>query len=182
MLPTMRQQLQAMQRRMDETVVPALPADAKFAREQAAFIVTTLKWILDTHEQQYRYEVIENLEFRRTLRDMVLAADHALDQPRLFDEIRAALAESGPSAADAAIPVATIIDQNRRLKQLAATLYAEVSERVGARDNPTRKAFARAALRQGEREIAYYRMTGFVALGNDLATVLAEQSRDAIES
>jgi hypothetical protein len=58
MVPTVTQQLRSMRRRFCDTILPALPPDAEFAREQANLMLATFDWLLDTHEHEYRYQVV----------------------------------------------------------------------------------------------------------------------------
>jgi len=174
MIPTVSQQLQAIKRRIEETIIPELPENAKFAREQAAFIVISLDWLLDINEHQYRYEVVENMEYRQLLADMIdrSKGEIADDSIQL---IRRSLLEPKPPQQDAIIPLQTVIEQNRKLKKLAAELFTMFSKQNGSHANPARDLFARVALRQGRRELAFFSRTGYVEVGNTLGMELGHQ-------
>jgi hypothetical protein len=169
MLPAVPELLQALRTRMAETIVPALPADAVFAQEQAGLMLATLDWLIDVQAYQYQYEVVENGDYLG-----------------LLGGLREVLGDvDGGQAADDEVPVApaAIVDldglreSNRRLKARAGELYAQ----IGAAGRPdqadqARRRLADVARRQERRERAFYRMTGFPVDAEDLGTVLSDQS------
>jgi hypothetical protein len=175
MIPTIAQQLQAIKVRMEETIVPELPAEAKFAREQASFIVTTLDWLLATHEHAYRYEVVENDTYRKLIASMLDRVAGSEVDAVLLADARTALQESGPSPDEAVIPLRVVLAQNRRLKQAAMALYSAQTERHGSTSNPMRDLLATVALSQGQRELSFFRKTGWVKSDDDLGAVLGER-------
>lgn len=59
MIPTVSQQIFAIRNSMAKTVIPALSPNEKFAAEQANLIVASLDWLLDAHESEHRYEMVE---------------------------------------------------------------------------------------------------------------------------
>ncbi len=173
MIPTVAQQLQSIQLRLTETIIPALPTDARFAQEQAGLIVATLDWMLDTQEYQYRYEVVENVQYRRLLAEFAEGDENQLAIADALPEVRDTLSEPGPSPQDAAMALGDLADQNRRLKDLTrrvfTTLLAVPSSEPAQR---ARVLLAEVARRQGERELAWFRMTGFPQAPGEIAAVL----------
>jgi len=169
MLPAVPELLQALKTRMAETIVPALPADAVFAQEQAGLMLATLDWLVDVQAHQYQYEVVENGDYLR-----------------LLDELREVLGDAGSGRGaddEEPVPSAPLVDldglreRNRRLKAVAGRLYA----RIGAQGSPeqadrARRRLADVARRQERRERAFYRMTGFPVEAEDLGTVLRDQA------
>ncbi|WP_037140333.1 hypothetical protein [Rhodococcoides fascians] len=154
MIPTVTQQLQALRRRVSETLMPALPETAKFANEQAKLVVSTIDFLIDTHEHEYRYEVLENIEYRQLVASLTA---HKADASA--EEI---LGERGPAPSDAAIKLERIVDQNRRLKDTARRLDAEAS--VNPESDSAVQAnslVAELAQRQVARELSWYRLSGF---------------------
>ncbi|MGW0891165.1 hypothetical protein [Saccharopolyspora sp. NPDC002578] len=153
MVPTVTQQLRSMRRRFCDTILPALPADADFAREQANLMLATFDWLLDTHEHEYRYQVVENHEYRALL--AALSALTGGDR----SQVDTCLAEPGPARDEASVPLADLAGQNRRLKEHAMSLASALLDGPGP--SAARTLLANAARAQGDRELAYYRSTGF---------------------
>jgi hypothetical protein len=174
MIPTISQQLKAIKVRIEESIIPELPLESKFAREQASFIVTTLDWLLDTHKHAYRYEVVENVEYRNLIAAMLrrnIAADAEVPLVAAAKEV---IQEKGPLPDEASIPLDDVLEQNRRLKQAAMALYAALSARFGSTDNPMRDLLAAVSMSQAKREVAFFSKTGWVQPGDDLGVLLAE--------
>ncbi|GLZ48144.1 hypothetical protein Acsp06_43290 [Actinomycetospora sp. NBRC 106375] len=161
MIPTVTQQLRAMRVRLEETVVPALRDDAGFAREQALLMMATLDWLTDTHEHEYRYQVTENAEYRAVVRE--LASDDA--------EARTVLDRPAPSPADVAVPLADVAEQNRLLKDIVARAHAAAVQDPATRGR-AHDLVAAVARRQRDRELSWYRMTGFPGARSGIADVL----------
>ena len=67
MMPTVTQTLSTMRLTLEQTVLPALPADGAFVQEQVGLMMATLDWLVDVHESEYRYELTENEEYRAFL-------------------------------------------------------------------------------------------------------------------
>lgn len=174
MIPTVTQQLQALYRRLAETVLPAIPADEEFAQEQGQLILATLNWLMDTHEYEYRYEVVENTEYRSLLSELVHL--DGLDE-QLRAEARANLAEAGPREDEAATPLPDLADQSRRFKRLAVNAASDLLANSGAGAEAARPLVARAARIQGMRELAFFRTTGFSPENRELrAELRSDQS------
>jgi hypothetical protein len=182
MLPSIAQQLRSVRDRFAETILPVLPADAEFAHEQANLIAATLDWLLDTHEHEYRYEVVENAEYRRLLTDLMRIRSSSADQDTAStDEARSALSDRGPASDEAAIPLRELAAQNKNLKDVAGRLAAAMmasGDSVAA--GSVRSLISALARRQGEREAAFYRMTGFPQDTRDLSAVLDREEHRAI--
>ncbi|MCU1691585.1 MAG: hypothetical protein JWM64_676 [Frankiales bacterium] len=155
MTPTVTQQLEAMRTTMERVVLPALPADAKFALEGAALVHATLNWLVDVHESEFRYELDEAADYRRLLGQ--LAELGAVD---------AALLAEAPAGADG--DLGAVRAQSRRLKEAAVTAALDVG---GA----ARGLLLDVADRQSAREQAWFRMTGFTSTdkAGGIAEVLA---------
>lgn len=166
MIPTVTQQLRAMRIRLEETVVPALPDEAGFAREQALLMMATLDWVIDTHEHEYRYQVVENHEYRR------LVAALGPGDPALAD----LLARPAPSPGDVAVPLAEIAEQNRLLKEFVADTRESSAEDPAERER-SHDLLTGVARRQRDRELAWYRMTGFPGAQAGIAEVLDSAPR-----
>jgi len=174
MNPTITQQLQSLKTRMEESVVPELPVEAKFAREQASFIVTTLNWLIETHPHAYRYEVVENVRYRMLIQDMLALECSAESDAELTSRCRAALSEAGPKPDEASIPMNDVLLQNRRLKEAALDLYSQWSSRFGTSKNPARSLLKEVSLKQGRLEVAFFKQTGWVTTNDSLGALLAE--------
>lgn len=170
MVPTITQQLEAMRHRFAQTIVPALSPAAEFAQEQAKLMLATFDWLLDTHEYEYRYVVVENNEYRRLLSDLAGALGDTGAPQRLRDEVRACLAEQGPAPQEAIAPLPQLAEQTRRFKQLAMSVAAALQE--GAKANAVRALVADCARAQGKRELAFFRKTGFPRDAQDLRSEL----------
>lgn len=144
MMPSVTQTLAAMRLTVEQTIVPALPADHAFAQEQAGLIMATLDWLVDVHESEYGIELADNEDLRACLTDL----------GRTVDPL--------PPAGD----FAALREQTRAFKVLAA-------EAVADGDAAARERVLQAAERQGRREQAWFRMTGFPEdVPGDIATVL----------
>jgi hypothetical protein len=156
MFPTVTQHLQSLRVRLNETIVPELPADARFAREQALLISATLDFLIDNHEHEYRYQVIENLEYRQLL--SLLSSE---DVEGMTDA-RALLDEPGPEPQDAQLHLSELAEQNRRLKEITQVVYAAVTaDPASDRAVQARQLLADIGQRQVKRELSWYRLTGF---------------------
>jgi hypothetical protein len=173
MVPTVTQQLRALSATLTKGVIPALDPDDAFAAEQAGLMLATLNWILDVHESEYPYEVVENGEYRALLQRLAELPVGLWDS-ELETALKAAGGELPP--ADAEPPsLAALRGQTRRFKELAerayATLAAGAAPDVAAR---ARELMLDAARHQSRREQSWFRMTGFpVDVEGDIATVLA---------
>lgn len=150
MIPTVTQQLEAMRDTMARFVLPSIPAEDRFATEQATLILGSINWMIDVNESQAAYELQEQAD-QHTLAEGLLAL--GLDG---VDALAALKAELSARPAVTA-PLSELREHNRALKALsAATLEA-------AHGEAAKKAvalFRVAAERQVAREQAYGRMTG----------------------
>lgn len=175
MVPTVTQQLLSLHRRLADTILPALPPDEEFAREQGRLMLATLNWLLDTHEYEYRYEVVENTDYRHLLSSLVNLGRSEVDE-HLRAEIRTILAEAGLAEDEARTPLAELADQTRQLKQLAARLASVLLS--GSDAEATQSLLGHAARVQEKRELAFYRMTGFSQEARELRSVLGRVRSD----
>lgn len=174
MIPTIAQQLTSLKLRMEETIIPEIPQESKFAREQARFIVTTLEWLLDTHQHEYRYEVLENVEYRKLLGAVLEESTGCHVEEEHRQAGRRALAAAGPGVNEAVTPVDVIRSQNREMKALAADIYRSLSARHGAPENPARQFMEQVARSQVRRELAFFKKTGWVDTPDALGEVLGQ--------
>jgi hypothetical protein len=151
MIPTVSEQLQAMRRQLTGVIIPALDPEAEFARQQALLISATLEWLCEVHSYEYRYEVVENLRYRELLEALT---DGASD-----DEAAALLTRPGPHPSEAATALSELVDQTKGLKERVAAIYQN-----GIPDDRRARAkeiISAAAREQVERELSWYRLTGF---------------------
>ena len=172
MLPSISQQIQSIKTRLEETILPEVANSSAFVQEQAALILMSLEWILDTHEHQYRYEVVENADYRKLLTDMIKLEAAGSAGADLVRSIRQVIQEPGPDAQEASIPLSAVAEQNRRLKKLAANLYREFARDHASKSNPAREMLAQVALRQGDRELAFFKRTGYTKTPDNIGTIL----------
>ncbi|MDQ0616706.1 hypothetical protein [Arthrobacter globiformis] len=170
MIPSITQQLKSIHLRFKDSVMPVLPDGNDFVHEQAQLISAALEFLIDTHEHEYRYEVIENIEYRNLLNE--LSQEAAETTP----EVRAVLSEAGPAPQEASIPLSDISDQNRRMKEVSQHLFnALVADSGSTKARRARKLMAATAERQVARELAWYRLTGFPQEPGEIGAVLAVQ-------
>ncbi|WP_158937395.1 hypothetical protein [Burkholderia sp. S171] len=174
MNPTVAQQLQSMKLRMEETIIPEINEDATFAREQAAFIVMTLDWLMQTHEHQYRYEVVENAEYRALVSRMLDASGDLPNDEALRAQVQHVLREPGPAPQEAVIRLSELIGQNRRLKQLTAQIFNALCRRSTSDADAARALIGGVSINQGNRELAFFKGTGFTNTSYDLGQLLGE--------
>lgn len=160
MVPSIAQQLQTLRATMADTIIPALPAEAGFAQEQAGLMLATLDWLADVQAHAYRYELTENAEYRALLE--ALAPDD--------EEARAALAAPEPPQPGAVPAADAVAAENATLKALAGRLFEAC-----AGDPAARALMVEQARRQGEREAAWFRMTGFPRDPSAIGEVLASE-------
>jgi hypothetical protein len=165
-VPSIAQQLQSLRNVMAETIIPALPAEAAFAQEQAGLMLATLDLLSDVQAHAYRYEVSENAEYRQLLE----ALRPFVDDPSEGEEIRAALGGRLPPAPDALVSFEVVAAQNKAFKALTGRLSESLLRESSDRAHRARALVLDTARRQGEREQAWFRMTGFP----DQAKALAE--------
>ncbi|MDT7551942.1 MAG: hypothetical protein QOI16_478 [Pseudonocardiales bacterium] len=155
MIPSVTQQLEAIKRTLVASVAPELPAEAAFARQQVLLIGAALDFLIECHAHEYRYAVVENVEYRTLLNE--LAGRAAV--PRI--DATDTLAEEGPAPGDAQLQLRTITEQTRRMKVLCEQLYADVAADAGGDLPAVLDLQARTAERQVEREASWYRLAGF---------------------
>lgn len=154
MVPSISQQLRSLRATMAETIIPALPAEARFAHEQAGLMVATLDWLDDVQAHAYRYEAAENADYRALVAKLQALAgtgDPAVD---------AVLAEPAPPAAAELVAFDAVATQNRALKEHAGRLSEQLAGDA-SKSEPVGTLLRDLARRQGEREAAWFRMTGF---------------------
>lgn len=175
MVPTVTQQLRSMRRRFCDTILPALPTNAEFAQEQANLMLATFDWLLDTHEHEYRYQVVENNEYRSLLTELVFLAGAVVGE-QLREGADACLAEPGPAPDEASVPLADLADQTRRLKEHAIRLGSSLLADSGSGE--ARSLLAKIASAQGDRELAYYRLTGFPRGAAEIQSTLDSVQHD----
>ena len=169
MIPTVTQQLEAIKRRLAEAVVPELPADAAFAREQVMLIGAALDLLVECHEHEYRYAVVENRDYRTLLERLSrLASGTDAESEEL-------LAEVAPRPDDGALALTTITGQTERLKAAAERLYTSSAVDPGAADESF-ALLADVAGRQVEREASWYRVAGFTAGAPSIGSLLASDA------
>jgi hypothetical protein len=174
MIPTIAQQLNSLKLRMEETIIPELPQESRFAREQARFIVTALEWLLDTHQHEYRYEVVENVEYRKLLGSVLDESTGCQVDDEHRQALLKALEARGPGANEAVTPVDAIRSQNREMKALAADIFRSLSARHGAPENPARPFLEQVARSQVRRELAFFKKTGWVDTPDALGELLGQ--------
>ncbi|HVV07933.1 hypothetical protein [Amycolatopsis sp.] len=157
MIPTVTQQLEAIRRRLAETVVPELPESAEFAHEQVLLIDAALGFLIETHEHEYRYAVVEHHDYRTVLGELARLGG-TTDRPVLD-----ALDESGPGETDAVIPLPELTERTRTMKVLVERLYRRLSADGVAGAN---ELMADLAARQVGREASWFRQAGFTLPGS----------------
>jgi hypothetical protein len=171
MLPAVPELLKALKTRMAETIVPALPADAVFAQEQAGLMLATLDWLVDVQAHQYQYELVENGDYLALLGALREVRGGAGGEQGADDD-------EEPVASAALVDLDGLRERNRRLKARVGELYAQIGAEGGPdRAEQARRRLADVARRQERRERAFYRMTGFPVDAEDLGAVLRDQSR-----
>jgi len=174
MNPSVTTHLIAVRRRLAESILPALPADAEFAREQAAFVLKSLDLVLSIQEYSYRYEVIELHDYLAGMRAL-----SALDVSNpIVDELRAqllaALDEPSPGPDEALTPLAVLEHRVQSYKALVGAMFEAVSRQAGAAAEEARAVMTRLAGRQVERERALFSATGYTETDRPLAAIMGE--------
>lgn len=168
-VPSVAQQLAAIRHTIAKTVVPALAADADFAREQAGLVLASLDWAVDVVSSEHRYEVVEHADHRALLASLLeLGPDDAAEARAVLD-------------ATAVVPddLATLCEQTRALKRAGEAAFGSLTADGAASATRARELMSGVARRQTARELAWARMTGFPKeVPGDVASVLAEQARD----
>ncbi|HEY2224107.1 hypothetical protein [Actinomycetospora sp.] len=172
-VPSVSQQLAAIRHTLAKTVVPALDADADFAREQAGLVLASLDWAMDVVESEHRYEVVEHTDYRDLLSSLLAMApgDDVGDAQAVLD-----------ATAESPHDLAGLREQTRALKRDTDAVFTLLARQDPAVALTARQLVSRVAVRQTERELAWTRMTGFPRnVAADVAGVLREQSRGARE-
>lgn len=168
MVPTVTQQLSAMQDTMLRFVLPAIPVDQTFAREQAGLILASLGWLADVNESQQTMELQEH-------DDLIRLASAMLGLQFGDDAARTQLQRLSAAAPDADASVADLRCSSRELKALTARALDTISDADEAR---AIALFSNSGRRVVAREQAYGRMTGLVRhVDGSLAEVLAHQRK-----
>lgn len=176
MLPSVADQLRAIKCRLEETIIPEIPEESKFARDQADFILTTLSWILEVNEHQYRYEVVENREYREGLSLLLNLAKDTSEGKCLPGHAERLLASEGPGVEEGLIPLTSLEAQNRQLRKLVAEMYRGLVDQHPDKAEEARSILKVLALRQGERDRAFYRKTGYLESATSLGDILYKQN------
>lgn len=167
MIPTVAQQLEGIKRSLVTSVAPELPPEAAFARQQVLLIGAALDFLIESHAYEYRYAVVENVEYRTLLEEL---AERATVSPTDVTDV---LAEEGPAPSDAELPLRTITEQTRRIKVLCERLYADVAAGGGVDIPAVLDLQARTAERQVEREASWFRLAGFTMDAPPIDVVLS---------
>jgi hypothetical protein len=173
MIPPVTQQLEAIKRTLVTSIVPELPAEAAFARQQALLIGAALDFLIECHAHEYRYAVVENTEYRTLLKEL---AGRATAAP---EEVSEVLAEEGPAPSDAHLPLGTVTEQTRRMKVLCERLYADVAAGGGGDLPAVLELQARTAERQVEREASWFRRAGFTMDAPPIGALLSGSANGA---
>lgn len=164
MIPSVDRHLEAIRERLAETIFPALPPEAEFEREQAAFVLMALDLVRAVHAHAYRYEVVERHEYAAALGDLLELGGSA--DP-------AALAEPRPRPDEASIPLAALAEGNRALKTVVTQLFAALCAEGGEAADRAREVMRGLAVRQVARERALFASTGYTRSETSLAELLA---------
>ncbi|MFZ7088836.1 hypothetical protein [Curtobacterium sp. RRHDQ10] len=167
MVPTTEQKLRSVRHTIAATVLPAIGADERFAKEQAGLVLATLDWILDVQASEYRYEVVEHGDATALVHDLAALGDAA----------------TGTTHGTDAEPAPVLPTDLAELRALVLAAKQEAEERFSAllgtdRADEAWAVMSAAAKRQSAREVAAARMTGFPTSPSSLAEVLADQERD----
>jgi hypothetical protein len=174
MIPTVTQQLTGIRAAMAKVILPAVDPDDSFAQEQAGLVLATLDWLLDVHESEYVYvatELAEHHDLVTSLARLSLSSHDA----ELATEIDAALEK--PAACGGLLPLALVEERGRLLKGLADRAFRAIAAHGSADDAlRARELVSRVARNQRDRELAWFRMTGFTTADGDIASVLASSS------
>ncbi|MEU7812224.1 hypothetical protein [Pseudonocardia sp. NPDC049154] len=162
----MAERLATIRRRLSETVLPALPADADFAREQGEFVLQALDLLEAVAHLEYRYDLVEAHDYRRALTELaaILPTDH-----ELVDPLAGATAVPLPTPDPRPSPAA-LADHVRMCKELVGRVFT-----VLARGDDRARALEvlrELADRQVERERALFAPTGATTSSATLAHVL----------
>jgi len=164
MIPSVDRHLEAIRERLAETIFPMLPAEAEFAREQAAFVLMALDLVRAVHAHAYRYEVVERHEYAAAVGDL-LELGGSIDA--------AAPAEPQPRADEASIPLAALAEGNRALKTVLTRLFDALCAEGGEAADRAREVMRGLAVRQVARERALFASTGYTQSGASLGDLLA---------
>lgn len=167
MVPSIAQQLQSLSKALAETIIPALPEDASFAREQAGLSLATLGWLADVQSHAYRWEVTENAEYRALLQELA-----ALDSGG-SDAARGLLDAPTPPSADALPDAEELAAQNAALKAQAGVLFERLASQDGVARERATELLAGVSRRQSAREQAWFRATGFTGAGPGVGEALS---------
>ena len=152
MVPTVTQHLLVMQDTMLRFVLPVIPADQPFAREQAGLIMASLGWLADVNESQQPMETQEHDDLLRLAGGLLeLHVDDDQARSRLLELVQS------PLGADATLE--ELRSRSRELKALTARAFDHVAE---ADEDRAIALFSGAGGRVVAREQAYGRMTGLV--------------------
>ncbi|MFR9805004.1 hypothetical protein ACL02T_22365 [Pseudonocardia sp. RS010] len=162
----MTQQLTAIRRRIADSVVPELPADARFAREQVMLIDAALGLVIDSHEHEYRLAVLDYHEYRSLLEEFARLAGEG--SPSLPEQVA-----DGPAPDAGALPLAAVEERTRWLKEETARRYSELARRPSTAAQAG-TLLAGVAARQVDREASWYRGAGFTADAPPLTDLLGE--------
>lgn len=167
MVPTTEQKLRSVRHTIATTVLPAIGADERFAKEQAGLVLATLDWILDVQASEYRYEVVEHGDATALVQDLTALSN----------------ATAGTTQGTDAEPAPVLPADLGELRALVLAAKQEAEERFAAlvdteRTDAAWALMSAAAKRQSAREVAAARMTGFPKSPASLAEVLADQERD----
>jgi hypothetical protein len=159
-IPTATQQLEAMRDTMARFILPVIPAEERFAAEQANLVLASINWLIDVNESQAAYELQEQADQHALAEGLLTLGIDGLDAT-------AALKAELSVRPAATATLAELRAHNRALKALTAAVlegaHGEAATRAVA-------LFMTAATRQVAREQAYCRMTG-----------LAKQATGSIE-
>lgn len=174
MNPTIAEQIGAVRRRLEQTVLPALRPDADLAREQGEFILAALDLIATAHEHEYRYEVIELHDARATVEDLVACVTDEQARLRLLAECEAPPGPL-PRVDECATSLADVRAAGRTFKRQVARLFEMLHNAGPVPRDAAIAVMSRLAERQVERERALYARTGYTTSERSLGEVLSDR-------
>jgi hypothetical protein len=162
MVPDFALRIHAMIRSLREVVLPALPADAMLAIDQANILVGYLGIMAEQHDRVFEYLLAELAEYAELLSAMVEDAHGA-------QSIEGAIAKARTALGMAAPILQMSIPRQGELSALVRSLKETADEllRAAWQDGAPayRQASAQRVMQQAERQIlrerAWFRASGF---------------------
>jgi hypothetical protein len=166
--------LLAIRRRLAETIIPAVSVEDELAVEQSTYVLRALDWLIEVHALEYRYEVVENVRYRRALTELIdlLGGPGSEERDDLVSVAAAEAARVSPRSDEAATPLVELTRSTRAMKDLFMELFVGRPTAGTPDDSRFLQLLQSVSKNQVELELALHASGEYASSDRSLAGVL----------